>query len=99
MERIIRYFRIANNLSPMETVRITPFYAGHCPDMELGNCDLSSNQIGLTDCSGILLFSPFSQAVNKLDSASVSLRPSLVLKSRRCKCRPYFAPIQNVVFY
>ena len=39
------------------------------------------------------------QAVSKLDSVSVSLRPSLVLKSRRCKCRPYFASTQNVVFY
>ena len=43
MERIIKDFRIANNLSLMETVRETPFHAGHCPDMELGICDLSSN--------------------------------------------------------
>ena len=36
-------------------------------------------------------------AMSKLGSASVSLRPFLVLKSRRCKCRPYFASTQDVV--
>ena len=41
MERIIKDFRIANNLSLMETVRETPFHAGYCPAMELGICDLS----------------------------------------------------------
>ena len=47
MERIIKDFRIANNLSLMETVRGTPFHAGHCPDMELGFCDPSSNRTGV----------------------------------------------------
>ena len=62
-----------------------------------------SNWTGLAGCSGILLFSPLAllteiaQVVDKHGSVSASLRPSLVLKSRRCKCRPYFASTQDVV--
>ena len=32
------------------------------------------------------------------NTITVCLQPFLVLKSKRCKCRPYLAPIQNVVF-
>ena len=89
MERIIKDFRIANNLPPMESIQQLN---------RPGGLWWYSDLLPLGGNLSLALLIEIVPRQSNLNTIAVCLQPFLVLKSRRCKCRPYFAPIQDVVF-